>query len=163
MAKQIETLTSDQEKIIYRQLGKYCAYRERAESEVWNKLKELEVAEQLSFKLIALLKKDKFLNNRRFARFYATGKFSNNKWGKIKIRQGLREKKISSADINFAMNKINDKEYEQTINKLIEKKAALLKDKQLFVFRKKIVDSLRIKGYEADIAWDMVKAKFPDK
>ena len=163
MAKLIESLKSDQEKIIYRQLGKYCAYRDRAESEVWNKLKELEVSEKLSFKLIDLLKKDKFLDNKRFARYYAQGKFVNNKWGKIKIRTGLYEKKLSAKDVNFAISKINDKDYAKTINILIDRKAALLKDKELFVFRKKIVDSIRIKGYEADIAWDMVKAKFPDK
>lgn len=163
MAKQIDKLTSDQEKIIYRQLGKFCAYRERAESEVWDKLQELEVSEKLSLKLIDLLKQDKFLDNTRFARYYAQGKFLNNKWGKIKIRTGLYEKKLSYKDVNFAINKIDEKEYHKTINNLIDKKAATLKDKELFVFRKKIVDFLRVKGYEADLAWDMVKAKFPDK
>jgi len=163
MAKQIESLKSDQEKIIYRQIGKFCAYRERAESEVLDKLRELEVSEKLSFKLIDLLKKDKFLDNQRFARYYTQGKFLNNKWGKIKIRNGLYEKKISATDVRFAMNKIDDQDYEKTIITLIEKKAAALKDKELFVFRKKIVDFLRVKGYEAELAWDMVKAKFPDK
>lgn len=163
MAKQIESLKSDQEKIIYRQIGKFCAYRERAESEVWDKLKELEVSEKLSFKLIDLLKKDKFLDNQRFARYYTQGKFLNNKWGKIKIRNGLYEKQISSTDVRFAMNKIDDQDYEKTIKTLIEKKAATLKDKELFVFRKKIVDFLRVKGYEAELAWDLVKEMFPDK
>jgi len=165
MAKKkiIELLKSDLEKDIYRKLGRYCAYRERAESEVWNKLRELEVSEDLSIKLIEFLKKDKFLDDKRFARFYAQGKFLNNKWGRIKIRQGMREKKLSYENIVFAIDKIDEDDYIATINKLIEKKAKNLKDKQLFVFRKKIVDFLRTKGYEAELAWNLVKEQFPDK
>ena len=163
MAKLITTLKSDHEKDIYRQLGRYCAYRERAESEVWEQLRTLEVPEELSYKLIQLLKKDKFLDNKRFARYYAQGKFINNKWGKLKIRTGLIEKKISYEMVDFALNKINNKDYITCIKKLIEKKANSLKDKELFVFRKKIVDSLRVKGYEVEIAWDLVKEAFPDK
>ncbi len=161
MAKIINSLKSDQEKDIYRKLGRFCAYRERAELEVWNKLKELEVSESLSFKLIDLLKKDKFLNNKRFARFYAQGKFLNNQWGKIKIRTGLRAKKISTEYIQYAMDRIDDELYLETLDKLIEKKAKSIKDKQLFVFRKKIVDFLRGKGYEVEICWDLVKKKYP--
>jgi len=164
MAKLISTLKSDQEKDIYRKLGHYCAYQERAESEVWKKLKSLEVSEELSFKLIELLKKDKFLDDKRFARFYAQGKFLNNKWGKQKIRANLKQKQIISEHIEFAIDKIKDKEYFACINILIEKKSRTLKDKNnLFVFRKKIVDSIRLKGFEADIVWDMVKKAFPDK
>lgn len=164
MAKLIDKLKSDQEKDIYRKLGHYCAYQERAESEVCNKLQSLEVSEELSEKLIALLKQDKFLNNKRFARFYAQGKFTHKKWGKLKIKSNLRQKEISSENIEFALGLIKIREYKATIKLLIEKKARSIKDKSnLFVFRKKIVDSIRMKGFEADIVWDLVKKQFPDK
>ncbi len=163
MAKLIDKLKSDQEKDIYRKLGHYCAYQERAESEVLNKLESLEVSETLSIKLIELLKKDKFLNNKRFARFYAQGKFTHKRWGKLKIKNNLKKKEISYDNIEFALGLIKIREYKATINLLIDKKAKTLKDKELFIFRKKIVDSIRMKGFEADIVWDLVKKKFPDK
>jgi regulatory protein len=164
MAKLIDKLKSDQEKDIYRKLGHYCAYQERAESEVLNKLESLEVSESLSIRLIELLKKDKFLNNKRFARFYAQGKFTHKKWGKLKIKSNLRQKEISADNIEFALDLIKIREYKATINLLIEKKARSIKDKSnLFIFRKKIVDSIRMKGFEADIVWDLVKKQFPDK
>jgi len=162
MAKLIETLKSDQQKDVYRKIARFCAYRERAESEVEEKLKSLDVSEKLSLKLIKLLKKDKFLNNKRFARFYAQGKFLNNKWGKLKIRANLKEKKISTEFIEFALAKIDEEEYLETINILIDRKYKILKEKNLFVLRKKIVDSIRLKGFEADIVWDLVKGRFPD-
>ena len=127
------------------------------------KLKSLDVSENLIAKLIELLKKDKFLDEKRFARFYAQGKFLNNKWGKLKIRAKLKEKQISGKDIDFALDKIKDKEYKETIKNLIDKKAKTLKEQNLYVFRKKIVDSIRLKGFEADIVWDLVKNKFPDR
>lgn len=161
--KLIERLKSDQEKDIYRKLGHYCAYQDRAESEVFTKLKSLEVSEELSERIVELLKEDKFLDNKRFARFYAQGKFTHKKWGKIKIKSNLRQKEIGSENIEFALDKIKIREYKATINLLIDKKAKNLKDKQLFVFRKKIVDFIRGKGYEAELVWDLVKKKFPDK
>ena len=162
MAKLIESLKNDSEKDIYRRIGKFCAYRERAEYEVEVKLKSLDVSEELIFKLIDLLKRDKFLNNKRFARFYAQGKFLNNKWGKLKIKANLKEKRIEYDYIEFALARISEEDYIEMINLLIEKKAKMLKNNNLFIFRKKIVDSIRIKGYEAGIVWDLVKMKFPD-
>jgi len=161
MAKLIETLTSNQEKDIYRKIARFCAYRERAASEVKNKLISLDVSRDLINKLVELLKKDKFLDNKRFARFYAQGKFLNNKWGKQKIKANLQEKKINATEIDFALNEIDEKHYFKTIKTLIDKKSKSLKEKNLFIKRKKIVNFLRLKGYEADIVWNLVKNKFP--
>ena len=160
MAKSIEKLTSDQEKILYRQIGKFCAFRERAEYEVHQKLLSLDVSEKLIYTFIQLLKEDKFLDDKRFARYYAQGKFLNNHWGKIKIRTNLYELKIKHEYIQDAFAKISDEDYEATIQKLIEKKAAITKEKDVYLKRKKIVDFLRVKGFEAEIAWDMVKKNF---
>lgn len=156
---------TEQQKDIYRQLCRFCAYQERAESEVIDKLNKWEIDEKYFSLYINALKKDKFLNQKRFARFYAQGKFLNNKWGKIKIKQNLIQKKIDYATIHYAVDLISEKDYHQCIHQLIHKKAKQLKSKKqnLFVFRKNIVDFLRGKGYEVEIAWQLVKENFPDK
>ena len=47
--------------------------------------------------MIAELIDSNFLNEERFANAYAQRKFKQKGWGKIKIKQGLKFKKVSDA------------------------------------------------------------------
>src|SRR6185295_8111333 len=96
----------------------YCKYQERCHMEVRNKLYELgfttsEVERQLS----ELIEKG-VLNEERFARAYARGKFRMKQWGKEKIKQGLRLRKVSDYCIKKAFTEIDPGEYEKALHKL---------------------------------------------
>jgi regulatory protein len=54
------------------------------------------------------------------------------------------------------MTEINDVDYNNTITQLANKKLSLLKDKNPFVRKKKVVDYLLRKGYESDLVWSCV-------
>ena len=76
-------------------LQRYCAYQDRCHQEVRTKLIDLGVFGDTLEEIITDLIKDNFLNEERFARSYARGKFRMRKWGRIKIRQELKLRKIS--------------------------------------------------------------------
>src|SRR5690349_1101603 len=102
----------------------YCKYQERCHSEVRNKLYELgfntvEVEEQL-----AGLIETGVLNEERFARAFARGRFRMKQWGKEKIKQQLKLRKVSDYCIKKAMQEIDGDEYERTLGKLSAKKWA---------------------------------------
>src|SRR5438067_9022708 len=84
----------------------YCAYQERSQQEVRDKLYEWGLhsndVENVIIELIAA----NFLNEERFANAYACGKFNQKAWGKNKIKQGLKFKKVSDALIKKALNNI---------------------------------------------------------
>src|SRR3978361_1682462 len=107
----------------------YCAYQERSQQEVRDKLYEWGMYPQGVENVIAKLIDGNFLNEERFANAYTRGKFNQKGWGKIKIKQGLKFKKVSDALIKKALNSLNGDDYFDMLQKVIEKKAALLTEK----------------------------------
>ena len=71
---------------VLKQLQHYCAYQDRSQMEVEQKLKQLRVDPEYTDEIFLELLKDGFINEERFAKSYARGKFRIHHWGKIKIR-----------------------------------------------------------------------------
>jgi len=101
--------------------------------------------------VLAELIVDNFLNEERFAKAYVSGKFKIKRWGKIKIRQGLKFRKISEYSIKKGMLEIDYDEYLNTIITLLEKKNEHLRAKDKWDRRKKLTSYAQQKGYEYDI------------
>ena len=89
----------------------YCAYQERCHMEVNKKLNKLGVYGDEIDKYLCHLIDNNFLNETRFSENYVRGKFNNNDWGKIKIIQELKSRKISTWNINNALSEICDEDY----------------------------------------------------
>lgn len=130
----------------------YCAYQERCHSEVRYKLLELNVRGEALERIMAALIEEDFLNEERYARAYAGGKFRIKHWGRKKITQELKQKQVSDYCIRKGLTEIEEQEYLRAINRLIEKKSAELKTKEPDWIRKqKIYRYLLQKGYEPEL------------
>lgn len=70
----------------------FCAYRDRSQREVENKLDEMRMIPVAKEKIIISLMQENFLNEERFARSFVRGKFRIKKWGRIKIKQELKKR-----------------------------------------------------------------------
>lgn len=132
-------------------LRQYCAYQERSHAEVKQKLWDLGVRRAEHDEIISTLIEEDYLNEERFAKAFAGGKFRMKDWGRKKIYYALREKQVSEYNIKKAMKEIDDEDYKQTLKELAEKKYGLLKGEQYLVRKKKTMDYLMQKGYEADL------------
>ena len=153
-----ESLTQTQALI---RLQKYCAYQDRCHSEVRAKIMELGVFGDDLENIIVLLIADNFLNEERFARSYARGKFRIKKWGRVRIRQELRRRKISSYCIKKAMAELEEFDYDQKLAEILEKKNRTLRENDLWKRRGKLVQHAIRKGYETGLAWETVKRLWP--
>lgn len=135
----------------------YCAYQERCQQEVRDKLYELGLHQQEVEQGISILVSEGFVNEERFAVAYAGGKFRIKKWGKVKIRAGLKARKISDYCIRKALQAIDDKEYEQALQKTISdglKKASKYKEP----LRTRAAVRYAIShGFEPEHVWSAVK------
>lgn len=136
---------------------RFCAYRERSSYEVKQKLKELNADEDEIKKIITSLQEDDFLNDERFARLFASGKFRIKRWGKNKIRAELRMKKVPDSFIYNALDTIDEGEYMKTIEHLIKKKEREVKSKNPRDIAQKIGMYLLSKGYESELIWKALK------
>jgi len=136
---------------------KYCAYQERCQQEVRDKLYEWGLHSNEVEQIISELIVDNFLNEERFAKAYAGGKFRIKKWGRIKIKLELKKRKISDYCIKKAMQEIKEEEYLQTIKALIVKKSKDIKDKNTQVRNYKMAKYIASKGFEQDLIFDILK------
>jgi regulatory protein len=145
------------EKVALAKAEHYCAYQERSQQEVRDKLYEWGLYPNMVENVIARLIEGNFLNEERFANAYTRGKFNQKGWGRIKIKQGLKFKKVSDALIKKALNTINGDDYFDMLNKIIEKKAALLTEKVPYKRKYKLQQYALSRGYENDLIAEVLK------
>ncbi len=138
-------------------IEQYCAYQERSQQEVRDKLYDMGLHQQEVEELISELIGDNFLNEERFAIAYAGGKFRIKQWGKIKIKQHLKLKKVSDYCIKKALNNIPDNDYLQTLTALIEKKSKDIKEKDPYIFKHKLANYLASRGFETELIWHQIR------
>lgn len=132
-------------------LKHYCAYQERCHSEVKDKLYQLGVWKKDHDEIIAALIEENYLNEERFAVAFAGGKFRIKQWGRVRIKYELKQKQVSEYSIKKAMKQIDEEEYLSVLNKLAKEKYATLKNEQYLIRKKKTMDYLAAKGFEADL------------
>lgn len=132
-------------------MQKICSVEDRCSSEIRTRLIEHGVYGEELEQVLAELIVDNFLNEERYAKAYVSGKFKIKKWGKIKIRQGLKFRKISDYSIKKGMTEIDYDDYLSTITNLLQKKNANLRAKDKWDRLKKLTSYAQQKGYEYDI------------
>lgn len=136
----------------------FCVYQERTQDEVKKRLSEWKVFGDEADEIIAELIGENFINEERFAKQYAGGKFRVKKWGKRKIRFELKARKISEYSIKAGLSEIDDEDYYETLKELIVKKnSELFKETNLAQKQLKISKYLIGKGYESNLIWDAIK------
>ena len=82
---------------------KLCSTKEYAPYEIEQKLISWGLLDDAITEVIETLRKEKFMDEFRMARFFANDKLKFNKWGKIKIKFMLQQKKVSREAISEAL------------------------------------------------------------
>ena len=108
--------------VALQKMQRYCAFQERCHSEVRQKLLELSVYGDTLEEIIAELIADNYLNEERFARSYARGKFRTKAWGRNRIKQELKMRRVSEYCIRKGLEEIEEDDYLATLEKVIHKK-----------------------------------------
>jgi regulatory protein len=135
----------------------YCAYQERSHQEVRKKLYEYGLYSGEVEPLISWLITEDFLNEERFAKAFAGGKFRMKKWGRIKIVQALEAHDLSKNCIKIGLKEISDEDYIITLKELLTKKNLLLAEDDVFIRRDKLAKYGIQKGYEPSLVWQLIK------
>jgi regulatory protein len=126
----------------------YCSYQERCHKEVSSKLYDYGLNTDEVGEVLTHLVKAGFLNEERFARAYAGGKFRQKNWGRSKIIRELKFRGISDYCIKKAMSEIDDDDYEDSLKQMAEKYLATHKGGPAWQLKQKALKHLVAKGYE---------------
>lgn len=138
-------------------LYRYCVYQERCHQEVKEKLSELGLWGDEAEAIVTHLIQEGFLNEERFAKAYASGKFRLKHWGKLKIVRELEQRGLSRHCILAGLNEISESDYRQTILQLIEKKTLITEAANIYTLRDKVAKSVIQKGFEPELVWSVLK------
>ncbi len=147
---------TERQKQILIKAASFCAYQERSLKEARQRLREWELTEDEIEPIITELTIQNYLNEERFARAFAGGKFRVKKWSRLKIKQELKLRGVSNDLIQKGLSEIDGDDYEETLRDLLEKKARSLRGEPLDV-KQKLVRFALSRGFESDIVWDLLK------
>ncbi len=140
---------------------KYCAYQERSHQEVRDKLFDYGLHSEDVEALLSRLITEGFLNEERFAKAFAGGKFRVKKWGRLKIQHELEHRGLTRNCISGGLKEIGDSDYQKSLKDVVKRKADRTQDANLFRKRDKVARFAIAKGYEPDLVWEIVKELFP--
>lgn len=135
----------------------YCSYQERCHQEVVDKLYQLGLKGDEIDTIVVHLLQHNFLNEERFARSFARGKFRVKHWGKTRIINELKLRHISAPNIKAALTEIDADEYQSVFDQLAEKHWHSLTERKGPKKNKKFCDYLLRRGWESD--WVYAKMK----
>ena len=141
---------------IKRKLEQYCVYQDRCHKEVEQKLREFSLIPEAKEIILLSLMKDNFLNEERYSKSFARGKFRIKSWGKQRIVRELKFRDISTYNINTALKEIDEHEYLQTIYRITEKRNEVISEANPYKRKKKLVDFLMRKGFEYELIYKTV-------
>ena len=141
---------------------RFCAYQERSHHEVRNKLFAFGLIRQDVDNILTFLIEEGFLNEERFARAFAGGKFRMKKWGRLKITRELERHDLTANCIRLGLREIEDHAYEHTLREIIQRKLENLEEVNLYMKRDKLAKYAIRKGFEPELVWTEVKRQLPD-
>jgi regulatory protein len=140
-----------------RKIEQYCVYQERCHEEVVAKLRGMKLDTEEIDEIIAHLINSNFLNESRFACSFARGKHRIKHWGKIRIVNELKFRRITTFNINLALKEITPEEYSATFHSLAERQWEAITETNLLKKRKKFCDYLLRRGFESNLVYEKVK------
>ena len=136
-----------------KKIESYCAYQDRCHKEIENKLRKMGMIPIAINQIIGHLIQENYLNEERFAKSYARGKFNIKKWGKKRIVNELKQRDISKYNITTALKEIDENDYLKTFDQLAKKRLAAISEKNIQKRRKKLADYLLYRGWESNLVY----------
>ncbi|WP_405563802.1 regulatory protein RecX [Polaribacter sp. Asnod6-C07] len=141
---------------IKRKLEQYCIYQDRCHKEVEQKMREFSLISEAREMILLSLMQDNFLNEERFAKSFARGKFRIKNWGKQRIVRELKFKDISAYNIKTALKEIDEQEYLNSIYRITENRNEVISEPNQYKRKKKLIDFLMRKGFESELIYKVV-------
>lgn len=125
-------------------MSEQCCY------DVMKKMKRWEVADEVAERVVAKLVKEKFIDEERFARAFVRDKFRYNHWGRVRIEQELKMRKIAAKHIEAGLEELKEEDNMDVLRKIIEKKRPSVKGKNEYEIKGKLIRFAFGKGFAMD-------------
>lgn len=133
-------------------IAAYCSRAERSEFDVRKKLITWELEEEAVKRIMDRLRKERYLDNTRFARSFINDKLKFNKWGKAKIIFELRKRQISESVYTPILEELSGDEFEEQLIHILSVKAKSVKARNEYEKKTKLIRFALGRGFQMDMA-----------
>lgn len=133
-------------------LSSLCAAAEYCGADIKKKLAkwDLPEGEEDEKKIITRLRKERYIDDERFARSFVHDKFHYNRWGHVRIGRELRFRGIDDDTIANAISEIGEEDYDKTLRQLLESKRRTTKGKSEYEINMKLMRFALSRGFSMD-------------
>lgn len=138
----------------YQRALNYLSYRERSEEEVCRNLKKHDVPDEAIEKVLARLRKNTLVDDRRFAATWVENRAAFHPRSQRALSMELRQKGITSAIIEEVLAEVDD--YKMAY-KVAQKKLRRLQNLEWPEFRKKLHGYLGRRGFYYNVSAEVTK------
>lgn len=134
-----------------------CSRRECCRHDVAGKLRARALNEQSITRILDRLTEEHFIDEARYAQAFVHDKMAYNGWGRLKVREALRMKRLADADIRHALDDIDDEAYRRSVRRLLKSKAATLDfnpddEQEAYKATAKLLRFAAARGFEYEVA-----------
>jgi len=133
-----------------------CSKQERCRSEITEKLASRKLSSGDIDRILITLENEKFIDEARYSGTYTRDKLRLNKWGKVKIRYMLLQKKIPEYIISGALDEIDEEFYAGVLVEELRKKRKSIKGSNTFDIRSKLFRFAQQKGFETGLIYSLL-------
>lgn len=131
-------------------MARICSRKEYASFDIILKLRRMELPNPIVDKIIERLKKEKYLDEKRFVRSYIHDKLYFNKWGKKKITLFLKQKQLPRELIEESFSEFPDNSFGESLLPVLEKKWKSVKGRSDYEKRGKLIRYALGRGFSMD-------------
>ena len=138
------------EQEVYLKLSTLCAMGELCVEDAKRKMKRWEIAEDVIEQIVARLIKERFIDEERYAKAFVRDKFRYNHWGKVRIEKELKMRHIAQKHITLGLEELKEEDNLCTLREIIQKKRSLVKGKNEYEIRGKLIRFALGRGFVMD-------------
>jgi regulatory protein len=146
----------------FRAMTLLCARREYCTHDIREKLRTKELSPDETSAILERLQQEGYINDARYARAYAHDKLLYDGWGRIKIAQSLRMKRIADNLVQEALDELSEEQYLETLRRVVRSKQRSVKGKTPYETRQKLARSVINRGFEPSLVFKEIGSSDED-
>lgn len=132
-------------------LTSLCSTAEHCSHEMIEKMQRWQLANDAQARIIEYLVKEKYIDDERYARFFAKDKIRYNKWGRRKVEQAMWLKHIDGDIQRDVLDDIDDEEFLAVLRPLLKTKRKSVKASSDYEMNMKLIRFAMGRGFTMDI------------
>lgn len=138
-------------------LQELCARSEQCSHEILTRLHGWGIDGPTAARILALLRRDRYVDDRRFASAFVRDKVVFNRWGRAKVRLSMIQKRLDHDIITDALDEIDPDEYRSALIEVIAAKARMLPETESYESRSKLLRHAVSRGFETSMAIKIIR------